>query len=119
MTEQRPLPRATALAAVGRCVATTGRFALSDTAFPHLTMVRQMDVETVLARAVSRRGIPIERGTELLDVTPSPDADGPVRATLRSAAGPDGHVGFRSGTAGPDDLWAWLELVGAQPRHKH
>ena len=40
---------------------------LSDTAFPHLTMIRQMDVEDVLTEALSRRGIEVERGVELAD----------------------------------------------------
>ena len=39
--------------------------ALPDTAFPHLSLVRQMDVETVLAQALADRGVPVERGTEL------------------------------------------------------
>ena len=58
---------------------------LPDTAFPHLTLVRQADVETVLARALSRRGVTIERGAELVNLTLDPDD--PVRATLRSASG--------------------------------
>ena len=42
--------------------------ALPDTAFPHLSLLRQMDVETVLAQALASRGIQVERGTELLEV---------------------------------------------------
>jgi 2-polyprenyl-6-methoxyphenol hydroxylase-like FAD-dependent oxidoreductase len=57
--------------------------ALPDTAFPHLSLVRQMDVERVLAEALADRGVGVERGTELAAV-----ADGPVgvRAILRSPA---------------------------------
>jgi 2-polyprenyl-6-methoxyphenol hydroxylase-like FAD-dependent oxidoreductase len=58
--------------------------ALTDTAFPHLSLVRQMDVETVLAKALADRGIDVERGTELIDVV---DGDAFARATLQS---PDG-----------------------------
>jgi len=58
---------------------------LPDTAFPHLTLLRQLDVEAVLSRALADRGIEVQRGVELpklcVHVT-----DGP-RATLSSAAG--------------------------------
>jgi 2-polyprenyl-6-methoxyphenol hydroxylase-like FAD-dependent oxidoreductase len=59
---------------------------LPDTAFPHLLLERQADVEAVLARALTRRGVTIERGVELVDLTVGSD-DSPGRATLRSAAG--------------------------------
>src|SRR5690554_5182234 len=36
--------------------------ALRDTAFPHLTLLRQMDVEEVLANALKQRGVEVERG---------------------------------------------------------
>jgi 2-polyprenyl-6-methoxyphenol hydroxylase-like FAD-dependent oxidoreductase len=42
--------------------------ALPDTAFPHLALLRQMDVEEVLTRALMDRGIVVERGTHLVDV---------------------------------------------------
>ena len=42
--------------------------ALPDTAFPHLSLLRQMDVEMVLSQALARRGVPVERGTELAGV---------------------------------------------------
>jgi 2-polyprenyl-6-methoxyphenol hydroxylase-like FAD-dependent oxidoreductase len=58
--------------------------ALPDTAFPHLSLVRQMDVETVLARALAERGIAVERGTELIAVE---NGEAGARATLRSSAG--------------------------------
>jgi 2-polyprenyl-6-methoxyphenol hydroxylase-like FAD-dependent oxidoreductase len=58
-----------------------GDFALADTPFPHLTVVRQADIEHVLADALAERGVPVERGTELiaLDMTSTHP-----RATLRS-----------------------------------
>ena len=55
--------------------------ALRDTAFPHLTLVRQMDVEEVLTEALRRRGVRVERGVELVD-TAADDAS--ARAALRA-----------------------------------
>ncbi|MEU3253732.1 FAD-dependent monooxygenase [Streptomyces sp. NPDC006997] len=43
-----------------------GDLALSDTAFPHLSLLRQAEVETVLTRALAARGVTVERGTELV-----------------------------------------------------
>jgi 2-polyprenyl-6-methoxyphenol hydroxylase-like FAD-dependent oxidoreductase len=57
------------------------RFALPDTAFPHLTLVRQMDVESVLTQALTERGVEVERSTEVINVENR--ATG-ARATLRS-----------------------------------
>jgi 2-polyprenyl-6-methoxyphenol hydroxylase-like FAD-dependent oxidoreductase len=61
-----------------------GDFALPDTAFPHLTLVRQADVETALVQALEERGIAVERGVEMAQLDEGADE---VRATLRSAAG--------------------------------
>ncbi|MGW4108491.1 FAD-dependent oxidoreductase, partial [Streptomyces sp. NPDC004976] len=58
--------------------------ALPDTAFPHLSLMRQTDVETVLTRALADRGVAVERGTELL--TTRDDGDS-ARAVLRSRQG--------------------------------
>lgn len=60
-------------------------FALPDTAFPHLSLLRQMDVETVLGRALAHRGIQVERGTELIGLRDGADR-GPL-VTLRSPTG--------------------------------
>ena len=57
---------------------TFGDLALPDTAFPHLSLVRQMDVERMLAQALAGRGVKVERGTELaglLDEPPGLRAD--------------------------------------------
>jgi 2-polyprenyl-6-methoxyphenol hydroxylase-like FAD-dependent oxidoreductase len=73
--------------------------ALPDTAFPHLTLVRQMDVETVLARALADRGVEVERGTELVEVRDGPQG---VRAILRSPAKVEkACFGFVGGCDGP------------------
>ncbi|MFI0539515.1 FAD-dependent monooxygenase [Streptomyces sp. WSLK1-3] len=61
-----------------------GDLALPDTAFPHLSLVRQAHVESVLTRALTDRGVAVERGTELL--TARDDGHG-ARAVLRSAHG--------------------------------
>jgi 2-polyprenyl-6-methoxyphenol hydroxylase-like FAD-dependent oxidoreductase len=58
---------------------------LPDTAFAHLTLLRQLDVEAVLSRALADRGVEVQRGVELVKLRVD-TADGP-RATLRSAAG--------------------------------
>jgi 2-polyprenyl-6-methoxyphenol hydroxylase-like FAD-dependent oxidoreductase len=57
--------------------------ALPDTAFPHLSLITQMDVERVLAEALTDRGVQVERGTELVSVR---DGPGGVRAVLWSPA---------------------------------
>lgn len=60
---------------------------LPDTSFPHLTLLRQMDVEEVLADALRSRGVQVERGTELVDASSEPDEGGLVQSTLRTGAG--------------------------------
>ena len=76
-----------------------GDLALPDTAFPYLSLVRQMDVERVLAQALADRGVTVERGTELTRVHDEP---GGVRAVLRSAAGAEeARFGFAAGCDGP------------------
>jgi 2-polyprenyl-6-methoxyphenol hydroxylase-like FAD-dependent oxidoreductase len=85
---------------LGRRIArvSLGGLALGGTAFPHLSLIRQMDVETVLAQALADRGIEIERGTELAEV--HDDADG-VRAVLRShGSRTEALFGFAAGCDG-------------------
>jgi 2-polyprenyl-6-methoxyphenol hydroxylase-like FAD-dependent oxidoreductase len=62
---------------------TLADLALPDTAFPHLSLIRQMDVERVLAEALTDRGVQVERGTQLVSVR---DGPGGVRAVLQSPA---------------------------------
>jgi 2-polyprenyl-6-methoxyphenol hydroxylase-like FAD-dependent oxidoreductase len=76
--------------------------ALPDTAFPHLTLIRQADVEQVLAEAAAGRGIRIERGTELTGLREGPAG---VRAVLRSPAGDEQVLaGFVAGCDGPASI---------------
>nr|WP_275588472.1 FAD-dependent monooxygenase [Microlunatus panaciterrae] len=73
--------------------------ALPDTAFPHLTMLRQMDVEEVLSQALEQRGIDVERGVELVDAAVRDSAGRAVlkgegrleRMSCRFIAGCDGQ----------------------------
>ena len=76
-----------------------GDLALPDTAFPHLTLIRQMDVERVLAQALADRGVEVERGAELAGLREEP---GGVRAVLRTPAGSEeAGFGFAVGCDGP------------------
>jgi len=78
---------------------TLGDLELPDTAFPHLSLIRQMDVETVLAAALTDRGVYVERGTELTALRDGPDG---VRALLRSPGGTEeARFGFVAGCDGP------------------
>jgi 2-polyprenyl-6-methoxyphenol hydroxylase-like FAD-dependent oxidoreductase len=74
--------------------------ALPDTAFPHLSLIRQMDVESVLIKALAQRGVQVERGTELIDAT---DGAGQARVTIRSSTGIDeAAYDFVAGCDGQD-----------------
>ena len=101
-------------------------FAMPDTAFPHLTMVRQMDVEEVLAEALEDRGVPVERGVELVDVSHDGDVvlrrpGGVERVPCRFVAGCDGQgstvrslagIGWRGAPYSEEVVLADLELDG-------
>ena len=76
-----------------------GDLELPDTAFPHVSLVRQMDVEEVLTQALAGRGVEVERGVELVGVR---DDGANVRAALRSAAVTrEGCFDFVVGCDGP------------------
>lgn len=88
--------------------------ALPDSAFPHLALVRQADVEAVLARALERRGVAVERGTEL--VTHHGDEEG-ASARLRGS-GPDEEARCRflvgcDGSASTVRRGARIDFAGA------
>lgn len=84
--------------------------ALPDTAFPHLTLIRQMDVETVLAQALADRGVTVERGTELVGLR---EGAAGVRAQLRSrSAATEAQFGFVAGCDGPGSTVRAVARVG-------
>ena len=78
---------------------------LPGTAFPHLLLVRQSDVETVLAAALAERGVVVQRGTEVVRLARR--REGGARAVLRTVGGePDEDVLCRylAGCDGPTSL---------------
>jgi 2-polyprenyl-6-methoxyphenol hydroxylase-like FAD-dependent oxidoreductase len=78
---------------------TFGGLELPDTAFSHLSLIRQMDVERVLAQALADRGVKVEWGTELAWVREEPEG---IQAMLRSQAGAEKPwFGFAAGCDGP------------------
>ncbi|MFJ7175952.1 FAD-dependent monooxygenase [Streptomyces massasporeus] len=75
-------------------------FELPGTAYPHLSLVRQTDIEDVLARALADRGVRVERSTELITARHS---DQNASAVLRSPRGTEeAHCLFVAGCDGPD-----------------
>lgn len=64
-----------------------GHADLPDTAFPHLTLVRQADVEDVLWRALKARDVPVDWGVEFRGLAAFPGRGGALRADLRLADG--------------------------------
>ena len=73
--------------------------ALPDTAFPHLSLLRQADVEAVLAQALAERGVPVERGIELIGAR---SEAGAAQAILRAPSGTETVAcGFVAGCDGP------------------
>jgi 2-polyprenyl-6-methoxyphenol hydroxylase-like FAD-dependent oxidoreductase len=65
---------------------TLAGFDWRDTQFAHLTLIRQMEVENVLAGALGDRGVAIERGTELVGMRDVGPVDG-VSVSLRTLSG--------------------------------
>ena len=87
-----------------------GDVALRDTAYPHLTMVRQMDVEEVLADALRQRGVDVERGVELVGASADDDS---ALARLETDGGPeDAPCRFVAGCDGPDSTVRKLAGIG-------
>jgi 2-polyprenyl-6-methoxyphenol hydroxylase-like FAD-dependent oxidoreductase len=84
--------------------------ALPDTAFPHVSLIRQTDVETVLARALADRGVGVEYGTELVSAGDVPAA---VRAVLRTGdRASEADFSFIAGCDGPDSTVRSLSGIG-------
>src|SRR3546814_1263890 len=99
-------------------------------------MLRLMDVEGVLAQALDKRGVPVERGTELVDASAEPEGmrvvlrtDGGVEeATARFVAGCDGPastvrtiaaIGWQGGPYREEVVLADLEIDGLTPGRLH
>lgn len=116
-----------------------GDLALPGTEFPHLTVVRQSDVEDVLGRALAGAGAAVERGTELVRlVRLARDGTG-VRATVarsrgeevvhaRYVVGCDGTastvracagIGWRARPYPVEAVLADVEVDGLVPAHEH
>lgn len=77
-------PRARVYLGARRVPITLTRLDLPDTAFPHLTLLRQADAEAALDHALAERGVAVERGTRLVDLRQT--AEGPC-ARLHTGAG--------------------------------
>jgi 2-polyprenyl-6-methoxyphenol hydroxylase-like FAD-dependent oxidoreductase len=86
-------------------------FDLADTAFPHLLLIRQTDVETVLCGALAERGVRVERGAELIGV----GLPGAPQATV-ARAGVTEDIGYRY-LVGCDGIGSTVRrLMGVQWR---
>jgi 2-polyprenyl-6-methoxyphenol hydroxylase-like FAD-dependent oxidoreductase len=93
-----------------------GHADLPDTAFPHLTLVRQADVEDVLWRALQNRGVQVDWGVEFRGLVPDRAGDGMLAADLKPAKGSPGQLQCRF-LAGCDGQSSTVRgLVGAQWR---
>jgi 2-polyprenyl-6-methoxyphenol hydroxylase-like FAD-dependent oxidoreductase len=108
---------------------------LPDTAFPHLLLIRQADVEAVLTDALVARGVRIERGTEVTHVSGSSYGaiahlrDDPERIASRYLVGCDGpdsivraamHTTWTGGPYRHEVLLADVELAGVlEPAAAH
>jgi len=78
--------------------------------FPYVALIRQMDVETVLAQALADRGIEVEYGTELLSAVDTPGA---ARAVLRASGRRcEADFAFIAGCDGPASTVRTLAGMG-------
>lgn len=83
---------------------------LSATEFPHLLLIRQAAVESVLSQAVAERGIVVERGCELTGLDPK----GPQPCATLTRAGIQERVPYRYlvGCDGADSTVRTLAGIG-------
>jgi 2-polyprenyl-6-methoxyphenol hydroxylase-like FAD-dependent oxidoreductase len=68
-----------------RLVVRTAARALSDTPYPHLTIVRQADIEAALSSALAEHGVAVERGAAVTGFSANPAGD--IEVDLRSTTG--------------------------------
>ncbi len=87
-------------------------FMLADAAYPHLTLIRQADVESVLGAALAGRGVTVERGVELYDFAGDPD--GNVRVGLRGTGETHAVVDYLVGCDGADSTVRSLAMIGSR-----
>ncbi|MCZ2839136.1 FAD-dependent monooxygenase [Modestobacter sp. VKM Ac-2985] len=87
-----------------------GDLAVPDTAFPHLTLLGQQQVERVLAAALADRGVQVEWGTPLGTVADGPDG---VAAVLRRDGGSEVvHCAALAGCDGVDSTVRAVAGIG-------
>lgn len=89
------------------------------TAFPHLTVLRQMDVEEVLTDALRARGVEVERGVEFVGMS---EDDSAAHVLLRRGSGHEAVTcRFVAACDGPDSTGrraAGIEWRGAPYREQ-
>jgi 2-polyprenyl-6-methoxyphenol hydroxylase-like FAD-dependent oxidoreductase len=94
--------------------ASLAEVAMPDTAFPHLTLLRQTAVEEVLSKALRERGVEVERGVDLVASTSEHDL---ARVVLRSADGAEQlRCRFVVGCDGPASTVRSLSGIGWRGR---
>jgi 2-polyprenyl-6-methoxyphenol hydroxylase-like FAD-dependent oxidoreductase len=79
---------------------TIAELAVPDTAYPHLTLLPQARVESILATALESRGVPVERGVELAALTSAPRSG--VQAQLRGTGRATATFDYLVGCDGAD-----------------
>jgi 2-polyprenyl-6-methoxyphenol hydroxylase-like FAD-dependent oxidoreductase len=104
-------------------------FGLANTPFPEPLLVRQSDLEAVLAAALAQRGVVVERGVELESFAQDPhlvtartcSRDGAAEVSSRYLAGCDGasstvrtlsRIGWSGGEYRSEVVLADVELAG-------
>ncbi len=88
--------------------------ALPDTPFPHLTLLRQMDVETVLAEALADRDVTVERGIEVIGVRAGAKAAKPGVTLCSATSIEETRCGVVVGCDGADSAVRTLVGIGWQ-----
>jgi 2-polyprenyl-6-methoxyphenol hydroxylase-like FAD-dependent oxidoreductase len=87
-----------------------GNLALPETAFPHLTLMRQQEIETILVRALADCGIKVEWGVEFTELLQGSDG---VRTALQSATVAETpEFDFVAGCDGPDSTLRRIAGIG-------